>query len=263
MTSSNRSVALMCLSSYIPPKEKFLDAKEGQAITVKTKQGLSPVYSYLYKTANYSIGSVNRFKCFKHGHQQHVFDVSFGKKNRQFYVNHPGERAFSGENRPSYWAGNGTCPMVVQYKSLAMLMYDINPEEQVHYIHSWSPVNDYDEYRINGKYLFMRLDDSYLAAYFSEGFSLTVNGINAYKEVISQGLRHFVFVRCSDSRESGNFENFINNVNNMDVSFEKSEHRAMVKDFALGTLEYDKKETKLDGKIIPDTWEDNISLEEY
>ena len=263
LTSSNRATALMCLSSYAPEAAGTMDIEEGKALTVKAKQGLNPVYTYLYKTNGYSMGSTIRFKCFKHGHQQHVFDLSFGKKNRQFFINHPGERAFSGENRPSYWAGNGTCPMVVQYKGLSMMFYDIDEEEMVHYIHTWSPVADYDEYRFDGKFAFFRIDESYVAAYFSQDFTLTTKGINAFKEIISQGLRHFVFVRVSNRREAGSFDDFIKKIMAIGMEYDLEKHKAALRDFKYGKIEISENETRVNGVLRPDIWEDELIKEDY
>ncbi len=209
------------------------------------------------------MGSTIRFKCFKHGHQQHVFDLSFGKKNRQFFINHPGERAFSGENRPSYWAGNGTCPMLVQYKGLSMMFYDIDEEEMVHYIHTWSPVADYDEYRFDGKFAFFRIDESYVAAYFSQDFTLTTKGINAFKEIISQGLRHFVFVRVSDRREASSFDDFIKKIMATEMEYDLEKHKAALRDFKYGKIEISENETRVNGVLRPDIWEDEIIKEDY
>ena len=263
MSVNNKAASLMAYSSYVPPENDTIRVKDGEAITVKAVQGLNPVYTYLYRTNTFSVGSANRFKVFKHGHQQHVFDLSFGRKNRQFYVNHPGERAFSGENRPAYWAGNGTCPLVVQYKALVTMFFDIDPEELVHYIHTWSPFNDYDEVRIKGNYLFVRVDDSYMAAFFSNGFAMTDRGANKDKEVISQGLKHFVAVRAADKHECGSFDEFITNVMSSEIVYDLDAHKATVNDFRYGKLYVDESVTKLNDEVLPDTWGDEITKETY
>ena len=75
----------------------------------------------------------------------HLMNVVFGKERPAiFYVNHPGERVFSGENRPSYWAGNGTMPWIERYCNVTVMLFAIDPDELVHYIHAYTPVYEYE-----------------------------------------------------------------------------------------------------------------------
>ena len=153
--------------------------------------------------------------------------------------------------------------MVVQYKALSLMFFDIDEGEMVHYIHSWSPVLDYDEYEIRGNYVFFRIDESYVAVYFSEKFSLTEKGINAFKEIISKGLRHFIAVRASDKREAGSFEDFKRKMLSTPISYDLEKHIATVEDFSYGKVSITESETTINGIRRPDEWDDDMTREQY
>jgi len=220
----SRSVSLYCLSSYVPPDyDKEVALKENEWMSVEFDQGLNKVKTYNFKTVDYFIACVKRFKPFEHGHQQHLMNVALGKNSIQYYVNHPGERPFSGGNRPCYWAGNGTIPFIEQYKNVMVMLFKIDPNELVHYIHSYSTFYDFDEYEITGKWLFVKVDNSYMGTYFSNGISYTNYGANKGKEVISYGLNHGVIVKCGSSEEFESFNNFKNILKSMKITYNGEE----------------------------------------
>lgn len=221
LTSESRAASLYCLSDYVPPayhEEVKLEEKEW--LSFELDQGINKVKTYAYKTKDYFIACVRRFKPFVHGHQQHLMNVALGEKGVQFYVNHPGERPFSGGNRPSYWAGNGTIPYIEQYHNMMVMLYKINPEELVHYIHAYTPFYEYDEYELTNHWLLFRVDASYLGVYFSNGVKKVIEGANAGKEVISEGLNLGVIVRCGSKLEFQSFENFCVLMKSINVEYD-------------------------------------------
>jgi hypothetical protein len=217
----SRAATLFALSSYEPPRFD-LDSKteEGEWMSVCFDQGMRRVKTYAYRTAGYFTASVRRFRPFTHGHQQHLMNIALGKDPVQFYINHPGERAYSGGNRPSYWAGNGTMPFIEQYRDLTAMVFNIDPEELVHYIHGYTTFYDYDEYEISDGWLFIRVDAAYCAAWFSNGCEVVKHGANTGKEVISPGLRHGLIVRCGGEYEWGGFADFVKAMKAADVSWD-------------------------------------------
>ena len=220
----SRAVSMYCLSSYIPPDYgKEVSLKEKEWMSIEFDQGLNEVKTYYFKTQDYFTACVRRFKPFKHGHQQHLMNVALGKNSVQYYVNHPGERPFSGGNRPCYWAGNGTIPFIEQYKNTMVMLFKIDPNELVHYIHSYSTFYDFDEYEITNKWLFARVDNAYMGTYFSNGVSYTDYGANKGKEVISYGLNHGVIVKCGSQVEFESFKKFKNSLKLMEITYNGEE----------------------------------------
>lgn len=221
VTSESRAASLYCLSDYVPSDcngEVILGDKEWMAMELD--QGINKVKTYAYRTKDYFMACVRRFKPFVHGHQQHLMNAALGERGVQFYINHPGERPFSGGNRPAYWAGNGTIPYIEQYRDLMLMLYQINPEELVHYIHAYTPVYEYDEYEIKDNWLLIRVNNTYLGAYFSNGISLVKEGANTGKEVISMGLKSAVIIRCGSDLEFQSFEDFCDQMLAIQVEYD-------------------------------------------
>lgn len=211
ISKGNRSVSLFCLSSYTcRPYTEEVRLQDSGWMEIQLKQGYNKVNTYLFRTPYYQMGCVQNYKRFTHGHQQHLFDVSLGAKMPvQYFINHPGERAFSGENRPSYWAGNGTMPAIHQYRNLALMIFNIDLEEQVHAIHAYAPLVRFDAYACRGQHFFFSCDDAYVSTWFSNPWALTKTGANAHREIISEGRVHAVVVRCASIAEYASFEQFV------------------------------------------------------
>ena len=209
----NRVTALYATSDYAPPNfYDDVEFKENEGIIIKSIQGFNKVNTYNYMCKDYCISSVVNYRAFEKGHQQHLQNIALGDRNVQFYINHPGERPYSGESRPSYWAGNGVMPLIHQDKDLQLMIYRLNQDSLVQYIHAYAEINLFDEYFLEDNWFFARVDSAYLATYFSKGFEITQKGANTNKEIISKGLEHKVIIRCGNKDSFTDFKDFINKV---------------------------------------------------
>ena len=235
-TPSCRASALFSISSYTPPFAAADEVPNGKLKEVIAVQGEKPVWTYSAKTNDYIIASAESFKPFRHGHQQHIMDCMIGRE-AYFFINHPGEKAYSGENRPAYWAGNGTIPLSIQYKSLLMMIFHTEEQEAVKYIHAYYPTWMFDEWSVEGHYVFARSGDGYLGAYFSSEPKLTGWGMNRNREIIARGSSNLAVVRCSDRWESGSYENFKALFKSSEADYDEKNDKASFEDFAFGLLE--------------------------
>ncbi len=210
LTFFGNSVHLYAISDYEPDDfTAECSVKEGEGITQELDQGILRLKIHTYRTKDYHTAAVRRFKPFRHGHQQHLMNVAFGEhKGALFYINHPGERLFSGENRPSYWAGNGTMPWIERYENVTVMVFDIDPRELVHRIHAYAPSYEYDEFVCTDHTFAARAENGYVWAWFSNPVSMTQQGANTGKELVSQGLKHGVIVKCGSKKEFGSFQAF-------------------------------------------------------
>lgn len=224
ITSASRAASLYCLSDYSPAAYgEETRVEDNGWMSVELDQGINKVKTYFYKTRDYFTACVRRFKPFVHGHQQHLMNVALGSRGVQYFVNHPGERPFSGGNRPSYWAGNGTIPYIEQYKNLTVMLYKVDPEELVHYIHAYTPFYEYDEYELTSNWLFIRVEDAYVGTYFSNGMKQVKKGANTGKEVISNGLNHGLVIKCGSESEFHSFESFKEQLKRMEITYDQDQ----------------------------------------
>lgn len=210
LNTAMRSTALFCISDYIPPQlDQFFVEDDSKAILTQYIQGIKQVYTYNFKTKNYCMSSAIHFNAFNRGHQQHSMNLSLGQDNTQVWLNHPGESVFSGENRPSFWAGNGYSPNIRQYKQTMLLEYRIQ-DRFIPFIHAYLPFWKLDEIIENNNWLFVRKDKTYLGIYFSEGYERITEGAVAFREVRSNGKNHKVILTMSSEHEHQSFNQFIN-----------------------------------------------------
>lgn len=210
LNTAMRSTVLFCISDYIPPQlDQYFVDEDGKALLTQYIQGMKEVYTYNFKTKNYGMSSAIHFNAFNRGHQQHSMNLSLGQDNTQVWLNHPGESVFSGENRPSFWAGNGYSPNIRQYKQYMLLEYRIQ-DPFIPFIHAYLPFWKLDEIIESNNWLFVRKDKTYLGIYFSEGYERITEGAVAFREVRSFGKNHKVVVTMSSEHEHQSFNEFIN-----------------------------------------------------
>jgi len=207
-----RASALFALTDYQPNPnlEPYLHLARDGALTAEYLQGINHALTYQYKTSDYSLSSAINYQADTPGYQQHIMNVSLGNgegHTTQFWLNNPGERKFSGEGRPSYWAGNGQLPISYQYKNVLLMQYNL--DGQIPYLHLYLPHWELSDIRESGNWLFLKKDDAYAGVYFANGYRVTAQGAVAHREVKSEGREHFVVVKCGSKAENGSFESFM------------------------------------------------------
>ncbi|QYK42713.1 MAG: hypothetical protein KF887_06305 [Paracoccaceae bacterium] len=102
------------------------------------------------KTADWALGSAAAYRWFDWGYQETLVHGRIGRDaDAQIWVNHPGEVIQSGYGRPSYWGGSASVPRCQQYRGLAILWFDGQPE-QPGFTHAWFPMPVFDEAQVSG-----------------------------------------------------------------------------------------------------------------
>ena len=208
LNGSLRCIVPFCVSNYEQPKhlQVLLDAKK--PLYFRYVQGIQKVQSVQFRTSDYSISCAENFRPFEKGHQQHIMNVSLGGDCTHIWINHPGEAVYSGENRPSFWAGNGLLPKVWQDENKMTMEYRLT-EPYLPYIHAYIPYWKLDEIVETAHWFFARKNNGYIGIYFSAGAKRITTGANAYRELRAEGLWHRVFVVCHSATEFADFTTFI------------------------------------------------------
>ena len=205
-----RASTVFCLSDYEPPKEflAYIDLSDNQELTANYIQGVNQVETYLYKCSDYSLAGGINYRSGEKGHQQHMMNISLGDDGTQLWLNNPGELMHSGENRPSYWAGNGILPAINQYKNVMNLSYDLE-KATVKKVHLYLPFWQLTEVDLEDEHwVFIKKKDSYLAIYFSREYQIETVGDTRDREIFVLGDFHEIIVKCSSASEIGTFEHF-------------------------------------------------------
>jgi hypothetical protein len=141
----NRGVAslpMLAAGGYAPPQGLIenVEPAQGQAVVAHYAQGYGPgALLSLYKSRHVQLSCNTGAHPGAYGHQQHVIDVLFAAHPMaRSWINHPGEDDPFGQQRPSYWAGNGVLPRVGQFDNVALVLFDLGPAPRLAFTHIYA-----------------------------------------------------------------------------------------------------------------------------
>ncbi|MEO8686202.1 MAG: hypothetical protein ABI414_15350, partial [Devosia sp.] len=136
------SLPLFAAGSYAPPAglADYAEPAERQVITARYSQGYGPAALLsLYKTRHVQLSTNSGARAGGFGHQQHVLDVRFASHPMaRSWLNHPGEDDPWGQQRPSYWAGNGVLPRIGQHGDAALVLYRLGNDARLPFTHVYA-----------------------------------------------------------------------------------------------------------------------------
>ncbi|MBU1305096.1 MAG: hypothetical protein KKF33_06205, partial [Alphaproteobacteria bacterium] len=136
------SLPLFAAGSYAPPADlnTYVTPAPETVVTARYTQGFGPAARLsLYKTAHVQLSSNSAAKAGGYGHQQHVIDLRFAiHPMARSWINHPGEDDPWGQQRPSYWAGNGVLPRIGQHREAALALYRLGADARLKFTHVYA-----------------------------------------------------------------------------------------------------------------------------
>ena len=140
----------------------------------------------------------------------HLIQLNIGETpESQVWINHPGERIINGNGRPSYFAGNGCRPKIKQNRSKATLEFDILEVHDVDFTHAYTPLEHFEEYIMQDKWLFLKKLDGYIGLHVENGYELTNSGPLKNREIKSYGKKNKWTAKVGSKHEFGSFEGFV------------------------------------------------------
>ncbi len=212
LNKTNRASVLLTLVDYTYQRDEKYDVKN-KPVSIY-KQGINEVVTYTYKTKNYVLSSAINYRPFRKGHQQHMSHISFSQAELPLWINNPGETVYSGENRPSFWAGNGSNPQNFQDKNVQLLKYDVT-NSVVKYMHGYFPIMNFNNHVIKGNKAFAELNDTYVMFATNNELYLNDKGAVKNRELIFTKQQGLIFTVLGDKEELGSFEAFIDKYSNI------------------------------------------------
>ncbi len=100
------------------------------------------------KCEHWALGTAAAYRWFDWGYQETLVHARIGgNADAQVWITHPGEVIHSGYGRPSYWGGSASVPRVQQYRGLAVVWFDGQPE-QPDFTHAWFPTPVFDGWTV-------------------------------------------------------------------------------------------------------------------
>lgn len=257
-----RAVVMYGVSSYVPSDYyQEIALRDDEGAVIELTQGQSHAHLYTYMTDDYALSCVQGYKPFTQGHQQHIMNLAMSGDSTQLFINHPGEKPISGEQRPSYWAGNGMMPLVRQFRNAMLMVFNIDERQQVHFIHTYMMPERMDEFICQEKELYLKVKDTYVYIRFSHDVKITTYGAATGKECISNGRHHGVYIKCGAKKEWGSFHAFKKSMKETVFEY-NGETELKIIDPHYGTLEIrDDQCLYRNGKVIEQAGKHEIHLE--
>lgn len=215
------SLPMFCASDYAPPEDVLALAQlePGRSIEARYAQGLESGKLVLFKTEASHLSTVVDHKTGIRGHQQHVLDVRLGgHPMARLWINNPGEDDPWGHQRPSYWAGNGILPRVVQHRDVALMIFDTS-NSRLPLTHAYIGRDGLDEFLLERHWLFARSGRGFTALYNSHGLEMMQTGAMAGREVRSHAAISG-WVALVGSGDATDFQHFMDRAHATKISFD-------------------------------------------
>ncbi|APO72453.1 hypothetical protein IE4872_PD01936 (plasmid) [Rhizobium gallicum] len=229
LNSGVASLPLFCAGSYQPPADlaDLANLVPGRSVEARYSQGLESAKLVLFKNEAAQLSTVIDHKTGQKGHQQHVIDVRLaGHPMARLWINHPGEDDPWGNQRPSYWAGNGILPRVAQHRDVALLIEETRDARHA-WTHAYIGRDGLDDLVIDANWLMARSGNGFSAIYASNGLDLISDGPTAGREVRSYGslCGWAAIVGCGDGDA---FTTFVERIRQTAVSFDRERRRLVL-----------------------------------
>ncbi|TCU20174.1 hypothetical protein [Rhizobium sullae] len=229
LNSGVASLPLFCAGSYHPPADltEIANLAPGRSVEARYSQGLESGKLVLFKNEAAQLSTVVDHRTGQKGHQQHVIDVRLaGHPMARLWINHPGEDDPWGNQRPSYWAGNGILPRVAQHRDVALLIEDTRDARHT-WTHAYIGRDGLDDVIIDDNWLIARSGNGFSAIYASNGLELVTHGPTAGREVRSYGsiCGWAAIVGCGDGDA---FMTFVERIRQTKVSFDRKVRRLVL-----------------------------------
>ena len=189
LNSGVAALPMFCAGGYEPPADLAELAALARARNVEARysQGIESGKLVLFKNEAAQLSTVVDHKTGRKGHQQHVLDIRLaGHAMARLWVNHPGEDDPWGNQRPSYWAGNGILPRVAQHRDVALLIEDTSDAWHA-WTHAYIGRDGLDDLIVEGNWLIARSGRGFSALWASNGLELINDGPTAGREARSYG----------------------------------------------------------------------------
>lgn len=195
---------------------------------------------YTYRTKFYKMSTNQNYQMNSLGAQKNTSVVTLPKGITVFTMHPIVENNlpnYNYNNTPSYFACYNFAPCAIQDKNVCLIQYNIPSKNKVFlynnklrkekilkYTHTFFPTELFDEYSVEGRYAFVRVDGSYLALiglndlYLkknSEYVMKTTQGmlkdINKSFDLVQEGLKTYWIYELSDKTKES-FEEFKNRI---------------------------------------------------
>lgn len=214
------SLPFFCLSDYTPPAKSAHYARLTHgALSAHYQCGGGNIVAW--KQPMVSLSSCVDHHTGERGHQQHLLDVQFAARPAaRLWINHPGDVAPGSEARPSFWAGNGVLPRLMQAENRALMLYRLTPSDALPWTHLHLDAEAFDEVRPLAQGYVVRAGNAFAAILCSQPLTVSGNGVRA------EG-RHVAWWLEVDEGDSAAFNAFCQRASGLHITFDGDDARVV------------------------------------
>lgn len=172
-----------------------------------------------YRTADGMLSSAQDYRPGEPGRWEHVWQATLGPDGVVF-VNQPACLSEEEAHGPNCWRGNAVLPRVVQWRDVLIAVHRFDQRDGWQALtHGHFPTHAFDEYSLEGGWAFACKGDGYVALAAANGFSLTEQGQQAYRELRSLGRENIWLCHLGRRDEDGSFAEFRRKMSALEVEF--------------------------------------------
>lgn len=140
-------------------------------------------------------------------YQYHLWEATLSADTKVF-VTHPGAASESSTQRPGYWFGEQSAPVIRQEGSTVMEIYNLPSDSGITFTHAYFTADTFDETRVEGQWLFGRRGDGYVGLWCSRTLE-PYGDLTVGREYRADGLKTAWVCQASSAAESGSFAQFV------------------------------------------------------
>lgn len=216
------SLPLFCASDYQPPvaTNNYATLSQG-ALAAFYQAGGGKIV--VWKEPGVSLSGCVNHHPGSRGHQQHLLDVQFASHHdAKFWVNHPGEAEPGGEQRPSYWSGNGVLPQLMQVENRALQFYLLPEDAAFPWTHLYLPADAFEQVIVMPRACLVRAGNAFAVIGCSAPLDAVTTGMTAGNEYRAQAHRVAWYTEVGHGDDAA-FAAFCQRMETLDVSIDGQE----------------------------------------
>jgi len=170
---------------------------------------------YTYRTPDYMLSSSQNYRKGYGGDQHHIWQATLDD-GAVCFTTHPG--GYGMQAPDAYWHGNGFMPKAVQYKNVAVVIYNtptmptVALSKTLAFTHAFFPKDRFDEVIEENGWVFARKNQAYIAVRSRNDMVWQEQGEYADQELIAQGKKNIWLIEMGREEKSGSFAEFIKTI---------------------------------------------------
>lgn len=159
------------------------------------------------RTSDYMLSAAIDYEPGGRGVQEHLWQATLSPEAVVF-TNYPGNNQQHGHARPNFWSGSALLPRVAMHNRCVVCLYHFEENIGLGYSHAYFPTPSFDEWILDGHWVFARYQNGYIALWGDGLLTLTRFGKHTNQELRSSGESKMWLCFVGSQQEDHDFATF-------------------------------------------------------